>query len=121
MMLQERERPLAELAGWWSEACGGRGRVGRVAGEAGIGEAALVRELERRVVGRKLLGVCDPLSTPRPLGPLVDIAPHIGGAVAHGLVAGDAVDAIFAALVAELAAVGPTLLVIEDAHWADAS
>src|SRR5689334_10449829 len=102
-MLLEREVPLSELAGWWGDACDGAGRVALISGEAGIGKTALVGELERRVSGRTLLGACDPLSTPRPLGPLADIAAQIGGAVAEQLAAGGRVDLIFAALVAELA------------------
>jgi len=120
--LLERDGPLGELGRWWSEACDGRGCVALIAGEPGIGKTAVVRELERRISGRVLLGACDPLSTPRPLGPLVDIAPQVGGAVAHHLAAGDRVDIVFAALVAELAAASaPTLLVLEDMHWADAA
>jgi DNA-binding CsgD family transcriptional regulator/tetratricopeptide (TPR) repeat protein len=120
--LLEREQPLRELAGWWSEACGGHGCLVLIDGEAGIGKTAMVRELERRVSGRKLLGGHDPLSIARPLGPLIDIAPQIGGTVARQLATGEQVGAIFAALVADLeAAERPTLLVIEDAHWADAS
>jgi predicted ATPase len=68
-MLLERERPMAELATWWQEACRGEGRVALVAGQAGIGKSTLVRELERRVSGRKLVGGCEPLSTPRPPPP----------------------------------------------------
>jgi DNA-binding CsgD family transcriptional regulator/tetratricopeptide (TPR) repeat protein len=121
MRLWERERPLAELVGWWSEACDGNGRVVLIAGEAGSGKSALVRELEHRVSSRTLLGICDPLSTPRPLGPFFDIASQLGGTVAQHLAMGERIDAIFAALVADLAgADGPALLVIEDAHWADA-
>ena len=52
-----------------------------VSGEAGVGKTALVRrfcdELRRR---RELLwGSCDALFTPRPLGPLFDIAEITGG------------------------------------------
>jgi predicted ATPase len=87
--LLEREQSLAQLADWWSQACGGHGCVALIAGEAGIGKTALVREFERRVSGRKLLGLCEPSSTPRPLGPLIDMAPQLGGAVAQHLAAGE--------------------------------
>ena len=121
-MLLERDRPLAELARWWTEVGAGDGRLVLLSGEAGIGKTAVVRELERRISGRVLVGACDPLSTPHPLRPLVDVASQIGGAVMAHLAAGNRVDVIVAALLADLAASpSPTLLVIEDAHWADAA
>ena len=50
-------------------------------GEAGIGKTALLRqfrgELPRRVTA--LWGTCDPLFTPRPLGPLLEPAAELGG------------------------------------------
>lgn len=47
-----------------------------VSGEAGIGKSALVRRFAGRHAADAwcLLGVCDPLLTPRALGPLHDIA-----------------------------------------------
>src|SRR5579859_4355880 len=121
-MLLERDRPLVELDRWWTEASDGQGRLVLLSGEAGIGKTAVVRELERRVSGRVLVGACDPLSMPRPLGPLVDVAPQLGGAVAAHLAARERADVVFAAVLADLAAAGSTtLLVIEDAHWADAA
>jgi len=35
--------------------------------------------LRYRQAARVLWGVCDPLTTPRPLGPLADVAPALGG------------------------------------------
>ena len=60
------------------------GRVVLLAGEAGIGKSALVRRFtERRPAdARFLLGACDPLLTPRALGPLHDIARQTGGRLA---------------------------------------
>ena len=54
----------------------GRGRLVLVAGEAGIGKTALVRRVLRPAPGRVrvLSGACEALFTPRPLGPLLDIA-----------------------------------------------
>jgi hypothetical protein len=64
MPILERERRLADLAAWWSEVCAGNGRVVLIAAEAGIGKTALIRELQRQISGRKLLGMCDPISAP---------------------------------------------------------
>jgi DNA-binding SARP family transcriptional activator len=66
------------------------GRVVLVAGEAGIGKSALVRRFIQRREGdvRFLVGLCDPLLTPRALGPLRDIAVQVKGKLAESLAAG---------------------------------
>ena len=63
-----------------------------VAGEAGICKTALVRS----VAADGLWGGCDPLITPRPLGPLHDIARQTGGELAAALAEGSRVDVIAA-------------------------
>jgi len=51
-----------------------------VAGEAGVGKSALVEQLQRDLPdARWLWGACDGLFTPRPLGPLFDLAAQLGG------------------------------------------
>ena len=77
MPLLERESALEIPGGWFAEARAGRGRLVLVGGEAGVGKMALVEEfaLRQRQAARVLWGACDPLTTPRPLGPLADIAP----------------------------------------------
>lgn len=117
----EGDRALTQLMAWWSDACEGHGRIVLVGGEPGIGKTTLTRELARAVSGRQLLSICDPPSVPGAAGPLVEIATQIGGTVAQCLADGR-FDAVLAALVAELAvAAGPTLIVIDDAQWADPS
>ncbi|HWC40486.1 MAG TPA: AAA family ATPase [Actinomycetota bacterium] len=121
MDLLERDRVLEELDGELAAAAGG-GRVALVAGEAGIGKSALVRRFtERQAAGaRVLLGACDPLLTPRALGPLHDIARQTGGRLAGLLAAGGPREQLFAALLDELdQGAGPQVMVVEDAHWAD--
>jgi predicted ATPase len=55
------------------------GRIAVVVGEAGIGKTALVNTVCGEVAARRVLwGACDPLHTPRPLGPLLDIADAVG-------------------------------------------
>ena len=64
-------------------------------------------------------GGCDGLRTPRPLAPFVDIAADVGGAFAETVARGERPAGCFAALCDEVAAVRPTIVVIEDLHWAD--
>lgn len=66
MELLERESPLASLAQYADEARRGVGRLVLVFGEAGVG--------------------C--LFTPRPLGPLYDLADQLGGPLADLCAAG---------------------------------
>jgi DNA-binding CsgD family transcriptional regulator/tetratricopeptide (TPR) repeat protein len=97
----------------------GRGRMVLLGGEAGVGKTALLREFSAGQSGRVLWGGCDPLFTPRPLGPLFEVAEAAGGELEQ-LVASEAKPhEVAAALVAELAAPKGTVLVLEDLHWAD--
>jgi predicted ATPase len=91
MDLLERAGLLDELSGVLAATVDG-GRVVLLAGEAGIGKSALVRRFtERRPADtRLLLGACDPLLTPRALGPLHDIARQTDGRLAGLLASGGA-------------------------------
>ena len=121
MALLERAEPLAALAKLWADARDGRGSLAFVAGEAGVGKTSLVREFARSLgETRVLFGASDAMATPRPLGPLLDIAASTGGALADALRSSADRDAAFTAFLAELA-LRPTLVIIEDAHWADAA
>jgi len=80
------ERPFLEhdheteaLSGWLDEVERSHaGTVVLVAGEAVIGKTTLVRRFwESRERLRLLWGTCDPLATPAPLGPLVEVAEQI--------------------------------------------
>jgi DNA-binding CsgD family transcriptional regulator len=98
----------------------GRGRLVLVGGEAGIGKTTLVRALcaEHRPV-RVLWGACDALYTPRPLGPFVDIADEAGGELAARVAEGVTPGELVAALAGELGRRSPSVVVLEDLHWAD--
>ncbi len=117
-MLLERDATLTVLEGAVAAAAAGRGSVALVSGEAGIGKTSLVRAFVADTAGRArlLLAACDDLMAPRTLGPLRDAA-GVAGPLAKAM-AGD-VDGVFSALLDELGASPPTVLVIEDIHWAD--
>src|SRR6266545_1467410 len=125
MDLLERASLLDELDGVLAATAAG-GRVVLLAGEAGIGKSALVRRFtERRSAdARFLLGACDPLLTPRALGPLHDIALQTGGRLAELLTSAGPRESVFAAFLDQLArpprqVVVVVVVVVEDAHWAD--
>ena len=122
MDLLERGAELDQLEELLVEAAGGRGRVAMLAGEAGIGKTALVQQFCSSVANRAtiLIGACDPLSTPTPLGPLLDIAASLGGEFQRELGQQAARQHVFSALLAELSRGSrPWILVFEDVHWAD--
>jgi DNA-binding CsgD family transcriptional regulator/tetratricopeptide (TPR) repeat protein len=118
--LLERDDALAALHGAHSEALAGCGRLVFVSGEAGIGKTALVHTFSHSVARtcRTLEGACDPLFTPRPLAPFVDVAGEIGGALATSIDGGHGPADVFPAVLDELRTPG-TVLVLEDLHWAD--
>lgn len=119
-VLLEREAALAALAGAYSETRAGSGRLVLVAGEAGVGKTSLVRAFLATVSrsNRVLIGACDPLFTPRPLGPFADLTSErndeLGRLLAGAPSAAEAYEAIRDDL-----ATGSTILVLEDLHWAD--
>ena len=117
MELLERDRALAALAEAHAGAARGNGRAVVVSGEPGIGKTALVTRFTRDLDARVLWGACDDLSIPRPLGPFRDLAGDVAPALASALAAGAAPYEIQSLLIAELGE--PTVLVLEDLHWAD--
>jgi DNA-binding CsgD family transcriptional regulator len=93
-----------------------RGCLVVVAGEAGSGKTALLRTFAD---GRTLWGACDPLFTPRPLGPFADIAAQAGGELARLLTEGAKPYEVAAAIADEARSQNGAVLVCEDLHWAD--
>jgi DNA-binding CsgD family transcriptional regulator len=118
--LLERDRVLAQLTAAYDDAVVGTGRLVLVAGEAGIGKTALVRRLcdELGPTAEPLHGACDPLETPRPLGPFLDVAEAAPTPLREAIEAGGAPHDIATALHAS-ANGAPVVVVLEDVHWAD--
>ncbi len=137
MELLEREPALASLAGDAAEARRGEGRLILVGGEAGVGKTALVERFQRNLPdARWSWGACDGLFTPRPLGPLYDLADQLGGVlldlcsrggdggIGSGAdsAAGRGADReeLFRALLRQVSEPGAlNVIVVEDVHWAD--
>ena len=115
----EREEQLAALDGWLGEVrASGRGQMVLLAGEAGVGKTALVGAFgERHRSVAVLAGGCEALFTPRPLGPLLDIAVEVGGELAELTERGASAGEVLVALGRALR--GTSMVVLEDLHWAD--
>jgi DNA-binding CsgD family transcriptional regulator/tetratricopeptide (TPR) repeat protein len=120
--LVEREGALAALASWLGEAGTGAGRLALVAGEAGIGKTSLVQTFcdEHADEARVWWGSCDALSTPRPLGPLHDIARMARGELSSLMASDASRHERFSGFLEALSwPLQPTIAVFEDVHWAD--
>ncbi|HEY4162928.1 MAG TPA: AAA family ATPase [Dongiaceae bacterium] len=126
MGLLERESDILHLQTWLSEVAVGSGRIALVFGEAGIGKTSLLQEFTQgfpsgqRLAVRALWGSCEALFTPHPLAPLYDIARQVGGDFSAAIATAPNREITFN-LTADHLAQGsrPTVLVFEDAHWAD--
>lgn len=119
MQLLEREPQLDELAQSLMGASGRHGSLVLVGGEAGCGKTSLVRAFADGAPDA-WWGYCDPLDTPRPLGPLLDIAAQVGDGFAEAVrSAAEPYDAHAELLDRLSSRATPVVVVIEDIHWAD--
>jgi DNA-binding CsgD family transcriptional regulator/tetratricopeptide (TPR) repeat protein len=120
--LLERDSELSLLAeSVEAVARSARGQLLLVGGEAGVGKTALVRRFCEQP-GRRariLWGACDPLFTPRPLGPLLAVGEETGGRLEEVLARGAMPYEVVTALADELGRRSPSVFVLEDVHWAD--
>ncbi len=118
MSLLERAGHLATLSDRL-ERVGDGGRLVLIAGEAGAGKSALVEAFTQQLDCRVLVGRCDDLFAPRPLGPLADMARGRTGPLSRALDAGDQAAAFDAFLMELIAPPHPAVVVLEDLQWAD--
>ncbi len=117
--LLERGVLLDALHRALAEATVGTGRVIVLEGEAGVGKTSVLRAFAARPPNgvRARWGACDALATPRPLGPLADIAARGAAATASRMADGAPIHEVFDAFLSDLRT--PTVAVMEDLHWAD--
>jgi len=121
MKLLEREDLLATLQSQLQRATAGPGMLVFIEGEAGIGKTSVLQSFVDRQRGGKLpirWGACDALNTPRPLGPLYDIAEQAAEELRAVLESDGERLRVFGAFL-EMLSARPSLVLLEDLHWAD--
>jgi len=116
--LLERDEQLRRLGDAFARAREGRGRIVAIAAEAGAGKTALIERFvaDHAQVARLYWGACENLSTPEVLLPLRDIARASGESFDLGA---DHIRSFESLLRLLSNGAKPSLLVIEDVHWAD--
>lgn len=120
-MLLERQTQLRQFEALLAEARHGHGHVAALLGEAGAGKTALIEAFAGSVGSAAILrSACEDLAIPDPLGALYDLAREAQWQLPR------AIDAwqgrrlpLFSAALDVFEAKGPSLLIIEDLHWAD--
>ncbi len=119
--LLERKAALDALSQVAADARRGEGRLLLLEGEAGVGKSTLVEQFIHDLPDSRILsGACDGMFTPRPLGPLFDIAQQVHGRLRSLCQADASREKLFDALLTELCEPGPLpVVIIEDVHWAD--
>jgi DNA-binding NarL/FixJ family response regulator len=121
-LLVEREAPLQALCQAWHDAQTQGGRLVLVCGEAGIGKSSLIQAFLAQLPDPRaaVTGWCDPMQTPRPLGPVRDLALRLLGPELGAPDEARHFDALLHRLARRPR--GPNrvhVLVIEDLHWVD--
>lgn len=112
MALIERGAQLIALSRHLDDIRDGSGVLVLIGGEPGAGKTALVSEFLGEVAIRVVAGSCDGLSTPRPLGPVIEIAAQLE--VDATLPRDRLFEAVLDALTRQ-----STVVLVEDLHWAD--
>jgi predicted ATPase len=119
-MLLERDTELDQLCRLVADLDLSGGRVVLVRGEAGIGKTALISKFTDEIASEAhvLLGVCDDLLTPQPLGPIWDVDRQ-ESSLLESLSSGDRREIMESLLGLLSRRLRPTVLVFEDMQWAD--
>jgi DNA-binding CsgD family transcriptional regulator len=117
-VLVERDSFLASLLERVPSADTRSGRLVLLGGEAGVGKSSLIGLLATRVGADVTVrrGFCDNVATPAPLGPVIDALPELADRIEE--TTGSTRPRLFRDIRARLAE-GPTVLLLEDVHWAD--
>ena len=114
----ERDDLLVTLDDQLRAADTGVGRIVLIPGDAGVGKTTVVAAWLRRLGGRVRLrrGTCDGSATPAPLAPILQAFPEVADIgfdhTGRSRLASRMVECL-------LTAGPPTVVVIEDGHWAD--
>ena len=122
MELLERKDSLDQLSQLVADISAGEGKTVLLSGEAGIGKTSLIKHFTNDLNSDTeiLWGACDALFTPRPLGPLYDIAYQIKSNLIKMLENEEKRVSIFSEFLNYLVNTSSLkIIVIEDIHWAD--
>jgi DNA-binding CsgD family transcriptional regulator/tetratricopeptide (TPR) repeat protein len=120
--LLEREPTLMTLADLTKSLAEGCGHVVAISGEAGIGKTSVIRAFIQSVPEQFLVlqSGCEDLLTPRPLGPLFDVADVLDPKLVEMLDDEQAQGRILNHLLVTIQrSLKPIIMIIEDVHWAD--
>ncbi len=119
-MILERDTELGQLGQLLDDLESSGGRVVLVRGEAGIGKSALINRFIAETQDRAhvLLGACDDLLIPQPLGPFWDMA-RAEPTLKEPLTDGNRARVLEVVLDLLSRSLRPSIMVIEDTHWAD--
>ena len=122
MELLERKDSLDKLSQLVTDVSAGEGKTVLLSGEAGIGKTSLIKYFTDDLNSDTeiLWGACDALFTPRPLGPLYDIAYQVKLNLIRMLENEEKRVSIFSEFLNYLESTSQLkIIVIEDIHWAD--
>ncbi|MDO6709748.1 AAA family ATPase [Aliiglaciecola sp. 2_MG-2023] len=120
-MFLEREAAIDKISNSISQIAQS-GKILLLSGEAGIGKTTLLEHVRSHADSTVDIywSGCDPLFTPRPYAPIYDFAQLLSPTLLTQLENGAVPNLIYSSFFQAISQLGkPTILVIEDVHWAD--